>query len=122
MGDSQRITQILLNLLSNAFKFTRHGVVSLTVRRQGERLLFIVEDSGIGMSPEVLQRLFNPYMQAQRNTVTHYGGTGLGLYISKQLAERMDGDIEVSSKERHGSRFTLSLPWVIADQPPQTGK
>jgi PAS domain S-box-containing protein len=110
-GDFVRIGQILLNLLSNAFKFTDQGSITLTCWREGELLNFSVEDSGIGMPPEVLDRLFQPFEQADSSISRRYGGTGLGLHISWSLAELLDGSIEVVSEEGKGSQFTLKLPY-----------
>jgi CheY-like chemotaxis protein len=118
-GDGKRIGQILINLLGNAVKFTSQGKIELTVW-QDETLNFSVEDTGIGMSGEVLDRLFQPFEQADSSISRRFGGTGLGLHISWSLAELMDGEIEVSSTEGEGSRFVLKLPYrestLIADQ------
>ncbi len=115
LGDKRRIGQILINLLGNAIKFTDHGEVTLTVRIDN-RLRFIVEDTGIGMGPEVKERLFQRFEQADQTISERFGGTGLGLHISGTLAELMDGKIEVESEEGKGSRFELSLPCVFSEQ------
>ncbi|HIJ25749.1 MAG TPA: response regulator, partial [Gammaproteobacteria bacterium] len=111
-GDGRRIGQVLINLLGNAFKFTSSGAVSLKIWAD-HRLHFRVEDSGIGMSVEVLNRLFQPFEQADRSISRRFGGTGLGLHISMTLAQMMEGDIEVSSEEGVGSCFQLNLPYQI---------
>ncbi|MCP4655772.1 MAG: response regulator [bacterium] len=111
LSDRAKIRQILLNLLSNAAKFTDAGRVVLdVVLRSGEDLDYLVlqvADSGIGMSPEQQQRLFEPFTQAAE---TGRGGTGLGLALCKRFAELMEGKIEVESKLGKGSRFTVTLP------------
>jgi len=109
-GDSIRLEQVLLNLLSNACKFTRNGEVSLTIRSEGWQVLFEVRDTGIGMDAEQVARLFDEYTQADRNIAREYGGTGLGLAISLQLVEMMGGTISVDSVPGEGSVFTVSLP------------
>ncbi|MDX9995269.1 MAG: response regulator [Rhodocyclaceae bacterium] len=117
LGDGLRVTQVLMNLLSNATKFTARGEVGLSVSRDAERLYFCVSDSGIGIAPEQLERLFDAFEQLDASTTRRYGGTGLGLAISRQLARLMGGDITVVSVLGQGSRFTLSLPLVEAALP-----
>ena len=116
LGDKQRIGQILINLIGNAIKFTPQGSVSLTTRVEQQQLLFSVRDSGIGMTPEVLRRLFQRFEQADETTSSRFGGSGLGLFISRTLAELMGGTIEVSSREGVGSTFELKLPYKRSDQ------
>ncbi len=120
MGDLQRITQILVNLLGNAIKFTEHGEVRLTVWRD-QSLRFEVQDSGIGMSELVRQRLFQRFEQADESTSGRFGGSGLGLYISQNLAQMMGVEITVESEEGKGSCFTLSLPYQPTDLPAGRG-
>ncbi|WP_292654844.1 FIST N-terminal domain-containing protein [Nitratifractor sp.] len=111
LGDRLRIAQVLTNLLSNAVKFTERGEIALDIERRGaNRVRFEVHDTGIGMSPEVLARLFRPFTQADVSTTRRYGGTGLGLSISKQLVEMMGGKIEVESTPGEGSTFRFELP------------
>jgi two-component system, sensor histidine kinase and response regulator len=119
-GDSLRLGQILTNLISNALKFTPSGevVVSTGIKsRDSEKALlkFSVTDSGIGMTPEQLSRLFQPFSQADSSTTRKYGGTGLGLIISQQLTRLMGGDISVESFPGKGSTFTFTA--VIGVQP-----
>ncbi|MFA6062538.1 MAG: PAS domain S-box protein [Gallionella sp.] len=109
-SDSLRLRQILLNLLSNAVKFTKQGGVTLTVMPREDYTLFQVTDSGIGMNPAQLAELFQPFQQADSSTTRRYGGTGLGLVISRRLANIMGGDISVQSTPGTGSVFTLQLP------------
>ncbi len=128
LGDPLRIQQILINFLSNAIKFTPEGEVRLRIARDGETTVFRVIDTGIGMTPEQLSRLFTPFEQADSSTTRRFGGTGLGLAISHTLAQLMGGTISVESAPGQGSSFTLclSLPPAepVADQPsrpPKTG-
>ena len=113
-ADAGRLRQVLLNLLANAAKFTHEGEVSLTLKRSGkglaERLVFEVRDTGIGISPEQIDKLFTPFMQADSAATRKYGGTGLGLSICYRLCEMMGGDIKVRSELGAGSSFTVSLP------------
>ncbi len=109
VGDPQRLQQILVNLLGNAVKFTDRGQVTLRIARDGARHVFDVEDTGIGMEHEMLDRLFQPFEQADSSTTRRFGGTGLGLVISRHLAREMGGDIEASSQPGQGSRFRLRL-------------
>jgi PAS domain S-box-containing protein len=114
VGDSGRVRQILVNLLSNAVKFTDSGG-SVTVRCETKevglesRLYVHVEDTGIGIAPEQVSAIFQPFVQASTGTTRTYGGTGLGLSISRQLARMMNAEITVQSEPGHGSTFTLCL-------------
>ncbi|MBF0213687.1 MAG: response regulator [Magnetococcales bacterium] len=122
-GDPLRLRQVMLNLLSNAIKFTARGSVRLVVEVDrkpeacaGERdarlwVRFSVEDSGIGLRPDQLEKLFTPFHQADISHARRHGGTGLGLAICARLVEAMGGRIEVESREGVGSRFTVWLPW-----------
>ena len=112
-GDSTRVTQALLNLLINAVKFTEHGTIILRARRIEEtesyiQIRFEVEDSGIGIAPEHLPRLFQPFEQADNSTTRRFGGTGLGLAITRNLASLMDGDTGVTSTPGVGSLFWMT--------------
>jgi CheY-like chemotaxis protein len=108
--DRQRVAQILKNLLSNAFKFTEKGQVSCHVKHEGERCQFIVRDSGIGIPQDQLHSIFEAFQQADGTTMRKYGGTGLGLTISRDLARLLGGEIHVVSAPGQGSTFTLDLP------------
>ena len=114
LSDPMRLGQVLLNLLSNAVKFTASGHVtlSLSLSRQEEILVFTVTDTGIGMSDEHLDHLFQPFEQADGSMTRKYGGTGLGLAISKRIAELLGGEIRVQSQPGMGSRFEFSLPYI----------
>jgi two-component system, sensor histidine kinase and response regulator len=121
-GDPGRLRQVLTNLLSNAVKFTQHGSVLVRATRvgrdpQGMTIQITVEDTGIGMTPEQQQRLFQPFMQAERSTSRQYGGTGLGLTISQQLITLMGGAITIASQVGLGTTVTLTLPFATARQP-----
>ena len=113
-SDPTRLRQIILNLLSNACKFTEHGLVSLSVSRSrsdgGEFISVRVVDTGIGMTEEQLGKLFQEFSQADSSTTRKYGGTGLGLAISDRLCRLMGGTIEVESKLGVGTTFTMRLP------------
>jgi signal transduction histidine kinase/ActR/RegA family two-component response regulator len=112
-GDPLRIRQVLLNLASNAVKFTERGTVRIEVSRMGESQLKVsVTDSGIGISEEQLNRMFVRFTQADSSTTRRYGGTGLGLAISKTLVELMGGTIGVTSQPGVGSTFWFTLPLV----------
>lgn len=114
--DSQRLEQVLKNLLSNALKFTDRGSVSLTVRAApGEQMEFSVRDTGIGISPEQRELIFEAFRQGDGTNVRKYGGTGLGLSISRELARLLGGQIELVSEVGAGSTFTLSLPVQYKD-------
>jgi PAS domain S-box-containing protein len=109
-GDPTRLRQILYNLISNAGKFTERGEVRITVRRDPVHLAITVADTGIGIDAEQQKRLFEQFTQADASTTRRFGGSGLGLSISRQLAVMMGGSLEVESKAGHGARFTLRLP------------
>ena len=114
IGDSGRLRQILLNLLSNAAKFTTKGEVNLLVTKEHlydqNQIRFTVRDTGIGMTPDQMEKVFIPFIQADASTTRQYGGTGLGLSISKDLCEIMGGAIEVSSEKDKGSTFSFYIP------------
>ncbi|MBD2179094.1 response regulator [Pseudanabaena sp. FACHB-1998] len=127
VGDVTRLRQILLNLVSNALKFTESGAVRISVRLVSDRLpqddvpfqvLFSVSDTGIGISDEQMQRLFQPFTQATASTSRKYGGTGLGLVICKKLVETMGGQIQVESRTNQGSTFSFTVTTQIAKEQP----
>jgi len=109
MTDGTRLRQCLLNLTSNAVKFTHSGRVVLRAERQGDRLRFTITDTGIGMSEEQLGRIFRPFEQADASTTRRFGGTGLGLAITQRLARLLGGDVAVRSTVGAGSTFTLTI-------------
>ena len=109
-GDELRLKQVLVNLLSNAVKFTERGRITLAVTCDAEQVSFSVSDTGIGISPEQLTKLFQPFQQADLSTTRRFGGTGLGLSISHDLAGLMGGALMVASRAGEGSTFTLRLP------------
>jgi len=110
LGDPVRIMQVLLNLLSNAVKFTPAGRVRVHAAREGAALVFSVIDSGIGIAATDIERLFEPFEQADGSTTRRFGGTGLGLTISRRLSEMMGGSLSVQSEPGQGSRFELRVP------------
>lgn len=109
-SDQDKIRQVILNLLSNAAKFTHEGKITLTVTQKGENLLFSVSDTGIGVSADALPHIFKEFEQADTTTTRKYGGTGLGLTISRNLARLLGGDITVESEFGKGSTFSLVIP------------
>ncbi|MDQ0047979.1 signal transduction histidine kinase/CheY-like chemotaxis protein/HPt (histidine-containing phosphotransfer) domain-containing protein [Paenibacillus polymyxa] len=116
-GDSARIMQILLNLLNNANKFTSEGLLIVRTKlveetKDSQRVRFEVQDSGIGISPEDQNKLFQPYVQAGEGSASQYGGTGLGLWICSSFVELMQGEIGVVSEEGQGSTFWFEIPFM----------
>jgi CheY-like chemotaxis protein/nitrogen-specific signal transduction histidine kinase len=128
-GDGQRLLQVLTNLLSNAVKFTpENGRIDFTVRQIGETggdgavtLEFTVRDTGIGMSGEQQEKLFQAFQQADNSIAARYGGTGLGLTISKRIVSLLGGDIRVSSAPGKGSAFTVTIPAQVCEAPEFAG-
>ena len=118
-ADVTKVRQCLFNLLSNACKFTERGRIVLRVKREaratGDSVRFEIGDSGIGMTPEQVDNLFEAFAQADASTTRKYGGTGLGLALSRHFCRRMGGDITVSSEPGKGSTFTMELPAEVAD-------
>jgi len=116
-ADLTKVRQALFNLLSNACKFTERGTVTLTAAREldgtSEWMVFGVSDTGIGMTPEQMTRLFEEFSQADAATTRRYGGTGLGLALSRRLCRMMGGDIAVTSEAGRGSTFTIRLPATV---------
>ena len=117
-GDANRVRQILINLVGNAIKFTEKGEVTVRAHRErrtgtGVVLRLAVSDTGIGIEPEVVERLFTPFMQADSSMTRRFGGTGLGLHICSQLAQLMDGAVGVSSEPGKGSTFWCSLHLLV---------
>ncbi|AUI69682.2 AAA family ATPase [Beggiatoa leptomitoformis] len=124
IGDSTRLQQILVNLLSNAFKFTEQGEINIYVQAQRiddklQQIQFTVQDTGIGISKDKIARLFQSFNQADESTTRKYGGTGLGLTISKHLSELMQGRIWVESKENVGSSFHFTIRVPVTNNQPQ---
>jgi adenylate cyclase len=116
-ADEMRLRQALLNLMSNANKFTEHGVIRINARQGQESgrdwITIAVADTGIGMTPEQMGKLFQEFSQASSTTASKYGGTGLGLAISRRFCQMMGGDITVESAPNCGSTFTIRLPRVV---------
>lgn len=121
-GDSMRISQILINIVSNAIKFTDSGKVELIVKQiSDERFRFEIVDTGIGIEKEQIDSIFSPFTQADDSTTRKYGGTGLGLAISKDLVELMNGEIRLESEVGKGSKFTVEIELRKAGEPINTG-
>ncbi|WP_051249818.1 hybrid sensor histidine kinase/response regulator [Maridesulfovibrio zosterae] len=115
IGDPTRLRQVLLNIVSNAVKFTSHGEVSMTVARssnpnKSDDIIFTIADTGVGIDPEKLESIFAPFSQADSSTTRRFGGSGLGLSISKKLSELMGGNIKAESTPGVGSCFKVTLP------------
>jgi signal transduction histidine kinase/CheY-like chemotaxis protein len=113
-GDDLKLRQILFNIAGNAIKFTDQGGIAIDVNLNKNRQLIItISDSGIGMVPEELNRVFHEFEQAKANTALKYGGTGLGLTISRRLIVEMGGTVDVSSRAGHGTTFTIVMPDIV---------
>jgi len=108
--DPDRVKQIIVNLLSNAVKYTKRGSIETTTKFDEKFVYFIFADTGIGMSAEQLKNLFGKFYRVSSTETKDISGSGLGLWISLQLAQRMGGDISAESIEGVGSHFTLKLP------------
>jgi signal transduction histidine kinase len=125
-ADQMRLRQALLNLMSNANKFTERGTITVHARRAQENgrdwITIAVADTGIGMTPEQMGKLFQEFSQADASTTRKYGGTGLGLAISKRFCQMMGGDITVESEPGRGSTFTIRVPRIVdaPKEPPPT--
>lgn len=115
-GDPTRLNQILLNLAGNAIKFTDKGLIEIALEKKYQKLVYTVRDTGIGISPDGIEQIFAPFIQAQRNTSKFYGGTGLGLSITKQLVELQNGKIWAESEPGKGSTFFVEFPLIIASE------
>jgi len=114
--DVVKLRQILFNLMSNASKFTENGLINIEITLQDQWLTIVISDTGIGMTQHQIKNLFKPFVQADGSTTRKYGGTGLGLVISKQYCEMMGGDISVQSELGKGSTLTVRLPTVVEMQ------
>jgi signal transduction histidine kinase/HAMP domain-containing protein len=114
--DRDKLKQILLNLLSNAAKFTEEGEIRVSASQENGTLKLAVSDTGVGMKPEALEHIFEEFRQAEKTTASKYGGTGLGLAIVKKFTNLMGGDIIVASEVGKGSTFTVTLPMEYRSQ------
>jgi signal transduction histidine kinase len=112
-NDQTKVRQILFNMLSNAAKFTEKGTVTLAVKLEDKNIRFDVTDTGIGMSKKQLDKVFEEFTQAETSTSKKYGGTGLGLPISKKMTELMGGYMEVKSKKGKGTTFSIIIPIAV---------
>jgi signal transduction histidine kinase len=112
LADETRLRQVLLNLVGNAAKFTRDGLVTLGATRVNGSVCLHVSDTGSGMTAEEAERVFQPFQQANAAVAATHGGTGLGLAISKELCERMGGSVRVTTSPGEGTTFTVTLPAV----------
>ena len=117
-ADLTKMRQILLNLLSNSAKFTKDGTITISVvssKFKEHAVDFNISDTGIGMTPDQVDKVFKPFTQADEKTTRKFGGTGLGLTITKMFAEMMGGDINLKSKEGEGTTFTVTIPTKVSD-------
>jgi len=114
-NDQTKLRQILFNMISNAAKFTKKGTVTLGITKYDEKVRFAVTDTGIGMNAEQLGKVFEEFTQAESSTSKDYGGTGLGLPISKKMTEMMGGIMEVESQEGKGTTFSIIIPIVVQE-------
>jgi signal transduction histidine kinase len=123
-SDQEKLKQILMNLMSNAAKFTHEGSITIRARAEGAALVVSVADTGIGISPEAQDKVFEEFQQADTSTTREYGGTGLGLSISRSLARLLGGNLTVESQEGAGSTFTIRIPlvYVAGDAQQQEGE
>jgi signal transduction histidine kinase len=116
-ADQMRLRQALLNLMSNANKFTERGTITINAHHRqgndGDWIALAVTDTGIGMTPEQMGKLFQEFSQASSSTASKYGGTGLGLVISRRFCQMMGGDITVESEPGRGSTFTIRVPLIV---------
>ena len=119
-SDIEKIKQILINLVSNAAKFTHQGEISVNVRQVKDQVEIDVADTGIGISPEAIEHIFEEFQQADSSTTREYGGTGLGLSISRSLARLLEGDLRVASELGVGSTFTVSFPIIFGQTAEET--
>ena len=110
MSDARKIRQILLNLISNAIKFTERGSVSVVLEKVGDEVVYQVQDTGIGLAPQEMDKVFDAFWQAESSPTRTAGGTGLGLSVSRRLARLLGGDLEVDSELNSGSTFVFRLP------------
>ncbi|TVP53055.1 MAG: response regulator, partial [Halomonadaceae bacterium] len=115
-GDPTRTRQIINNMLGNAIKFTSEGQIELRVSQHGTMARIQITDTGIGMSPDTQDTIFAPFSQGQADTTRRFGGTGLGLTLCQQLVDQMQGEIQVDSREDHGTTFTVDLPLPIVSR------
>lgn len=119
VGDARRVRQIVLNLLDNALKFTESGTVTVRAATSrpptGARLSIAITDTGVGIAPETMARLFQPFAQGDATSTRRFGGSGLGLVVSERLAHRMGGVLKVTSTPGAGSTFTLEVPVRLAE-------
>ena len=115
-NDQTKLRQILFNMLSNAAKFTKKGTVTLAITENGDDIKFAVIDTGIGMNEEQLGKVFEEFTQAESSTSKDYGGTGLGLPISKMMTEMMGGRMDVESEEGKGTTFSITIPIEVQEE------
>jgi len=114
-NDQTKLRQILFNMLSNAAKFTKKGTVTLSISKESDDIIFAVTDTGIGMDENQISKVFEEFTQAESSTSKDYGGTGLGLPISKKMTEMMGGKMDVKSTKGEGTTFSITIPIAVKD-------
>ena len=115
-NDQTKLRQIIFNMLSNAAKFTKKGKITMLIDKMGSKnIKFDIKDTGIGMNEEQLKNVFEEFTQAESSTSKDYGGTGLGLPISKKMTEMMGGQIDAVSEVGKGTTFTITIPISVKD-------
>jgi len=112
MGDRHRLSQVLKNLLGNALKFTDHGYIGIEAQKRDDHILIIVSDTGVGISKDELKKIFNKFYQAYTGDDRKNEGTGLGLFICREILQKHDGEIWVESELGKGSQFFVKLPYL----------
>ena len=112
MGDRYRLSQVLKNLMENAIKFTDNGSIALLAKKEGQHILISVQDSGVGISKDELKKIFTKFYQAYTGDDRKNEGTGLGLFICKEIIEKHNGEIWAESDVGKGSTFTIKLPYL----------
>lgn len=119
--DAGKLQQILVNLWSNAIEYTNQGAIHLDVQQTGDHVVLSVSDTGIGIAPEHLSRIFDPFWQVERHSTRRHGGVGLGLNVTRRLSRLLGGEVTVTSAPDKGSTFVVRLPLFAPPTSPRRG-